>query len=473
MVCDGRHIVRSVLIGTIASWEQRPRAYPPGPQRSATLQTLATLARQRPFLERQRRKYGNVFTVQLLGLGPFVVCADPSLVKQVFTADPKVLHAGSGSPLGTVLGRHSLLAIDEERHLEQRKLLLPPFHGRRMQAYEDLIAEIAADEVDRWPAGDEIETADSFMRITLRAILRAVFGAEGDELTRARGAASRLRRARLSHGDADGPAERPRAAQPVGPLPAPRAPASTPCSTGSSSARADDALTERSDVLALLVQATHTDGTPMTDAALRDQLLTLLAAGHETTAGTLAWAVERLRRHPEVLGALVEEVDAGGRTLRDATIREVQRCAPSSRSPRRHVMQPYELAGHHLPRIVRIGLRRVADALRPGALRGARRLRPGPLRRRQARDLLLDPVRRRRPALHRRGVRPHGDGRRPAHGARARRARHRPARPTSTGASAASRTSRPTGGGSSCARGAPQRCQLQRPRRPLGTVRPG
>src|SRR4051795_3762799 len=107
-----------VLASTIERMERT--TLPPGPKLPATLQTVATLARQRPQLERKRRRYGNLFTIKLMGLGTFVVCADPALVKQVFTADPKVLHAGTGSPLGSVLGRNSLLAVDEEYHLEQR-----------------------------------------------------------------------------------------------------------------------------------------------------------------------------------------------------------------------------------------------------------------------------------------------------------------------------------------------------------------
>ena len=120
-----------------------------------------------------------------------VVLADPALIKHTFQADAKTLHAGSRSPLRKVLGDNSLLGIDEEHHMEQRKLLLPPFKGQRMKAYEPLIEEIAIAEIDRWPVGVEFETAKSMQRITLRAILRAVFGATGARARGARGAAAR------------------------------------------------------------------------------------------------------------------------------------------------------------------------------------------------------------------------------------------------------------------------------------------
>lgn len=330
---------------------------PPGPRMPRSLQTVAALARQRPNLERHRRRFGNLFTVDVLGLGNFVVVADPALIKQVFTAPPTVLHAGTGSPLGAVLGKHSLLATDEEYHLEQRKLLLPPFHGKRMQAYEQLIADIAADEIDRWPEGAEFASIGSFMTITLRAILGAVFGAAGEDLEVLERvippyveSGSRMAALRGLQKDI-GPRS------PWGRFLAHRAAVDARLDILIEKARRDPELTERSDVLALLVQATHTDGTPMTNEELRDQLVTLLAAGHETTAGTLAWAVERLRRNPEVLACLVEEADAGGRAYRDATIRELQRSRPViTFAGRLTRVEGYEIAGYALPRNTRIGL---------------------------------------------------------------------------------------------------------------------
>ncbi len=331
---------------------------PPGPRGGRALNTLALMARQRPYMERARRKYGPMYSIRVVGLGPLVIVSDPELVKQAFKADPKHLHAGTQSPLRTILGRHSLLGIDEEEHMEQRKLLLPPFKGQRMQAYEELIAEIAAAEFDTWPDGQEITTADPFQRITLRAILRAVFGASGAHLTRLEellppwtDLGSRMATLVVAQKNL-GPRS------PWGRFLKLRAEIDRTLDALIAEAKADPALEDRADVLAMMVQATHTDGTPMTNPEIRDQLVTMLAAGHETTAHTLSWAVERLTRHPDVLARLVEEVDAGeGKALRDATIREVQRQRPVIAFAGRGVRQrPFELGGYRLPVGTRIGL---------------------------------------------------------------------------------------------------------------------
>ena len=157
---------------------------PAGPRMPVGVQTLAMMTRQRPYLERCRRRYGSLFTVRVIGFGATVVVSDPALVKEVFRAEPAVLHAGTGSPLRELLGPNSLLGIDEGQHMEQRKLLLPPFKGERMRSYEPMIAEIAAEEIDSWPEDVEFATTRPMQRITLRAILRAVFGADRERMRR-------------------------------------------------------------------------------------------------------------------------------------------------------------------------------------------------------------------------------------------------------------------------------------------------
>ena len=322
---------------------------PDGPRTPVALQTLAMRTRQRPFLERARRRYGPIMTVRVLGLGNAIIVSDPDLIKQAFRADPTVLHAGTGSPLRDLLGPHSLLGIDEAEHMEQRKLLLPPFKGQRMKPYEPMIAEIAAEEIDQWPQDVEFASARSMQRITLRAILRAVFGAEGGR----RGSLERVMPqwtalgARLSLAP-----ELRRNYGPWSPWPRfqrLRADIDTILDELIAAARVDPELATRPDVLALMVQATHQDGSPMTDAEIRDELVTMLVAGHETTANTLAWAVERLRRHPELLERLVAEVDAGGKALREATIREVQRTRPVIAFAGRLTREPFTLGGYRLP----------------------------------------------------------------------------------------------------------------------------
>ena len=316
---------------------------PPGPRAPALFQTLGALTRQRPYLERQRRRFGNVFTIRIVGFTSLVACADPALIRQVFTEKPDVLLAGGDqNPLGPVLGEHSLLVIDGEHHLKQRKLLLPPFHGDRMRGYDALIEEIAADEIASWPRGAPFRTVKSFRTITLRAILRAVFGARGAEVAEL----ERVLPAFVDAGSAMATIGRPfqhdlGRLSPWGRFLRMRADVDRRLDVLIHRARRD---VPRDDVLSMLA---HTE---MTDAEIRDQLLTLLAAGHETTAATLAWAVERIRRHPETQERL------GDPTYRTAFIREVQRQRPVIAFSARTTRSPYALGDHVLPPNTRIGL---------------------------------------------------------------------------------------------------------------------
>jgi cytochrome P450 len=296
-----------------------------------------------------RRRYGPMMTGRVIGLGPTVIISDPELIKQTFRADPTVLHAGSQSPLRAVLGKHSLLGIDEDEHMEQRKLLLPPFKGQRMKQYESMIGEIAAEEIDGWPEQVEFGVARPMQRITLRAILRAVFGAEGsrlqalEELTpRWTVLGSRLVLAPWLWHDL-GPWS------PWARFQQLRARIDAILDELIALAEEDPELESRADVLALLVQARHEDGSSMSGAEIRDELVTMMVAGHETTAHTLSWAVERLRRHPEIVERLVAETDEGGKTLREATIREVQRARPVIAFAGRGVRRPFDLGGYRLP----------------------------------------------------------------------------------------------------------------------------
>jgi cytochrome P450 family 138 len=322
---------------------------PPGPRAPVAVQTLAMRTRQRPYLERARRRYGVLFTTRIFGLGEAVVVSDPELVKQVFRAAPDVLHAGTGSPLRPLLGDNSLLGIDEQQHMEQRKLLLPPFKGQRMKAYESMIAEIAAEEIDGWATETEFATAPAMQQITLRAILRAVFGAEGAKLATLEELIPQWTTLGTQLSFA------PWMQRSFGPWSkwakflAVRAKIDAVLCELIAEAKRDPGLQERPDVLALMAQATHDDGSPMSDAEICDELVTMLVAGHETTAHTLAWAVERLRRHPDLLARLTAEADAGGKALREATIREVQRSRPVIAFAGRIVRKPFELGGYELP----------------------------------------------------------------------------------------------------------------------------
>ena len=323
---------------------------PPGPPVPRFVQGLLALLAQNWTAETMHRRYGDVFSASLPAIGRAVVVADPDLAREVFQADARVLHAGSQSPLGPVLGPHSLLTIDEDYHLSQRRLLLPPFHGERMKSYEGIIEEEAGREMATWPRGRPFRTLEPFSRITLNAIIRAVFGAQehdADDLRRLlpvlvkRG--SRLALLPFLHRDL-GPRS------PWGAFLRLRHEFDAVVDRLLARARDDARLDERSDVLALLVQATHEDGSPMHRDEIADELLTLLAAGHETTAATLAWAVERLRRHPAIVARLAEEVAEGGSELREATIREVQRVRPTITGTGRQTQEPFPLGEWLLPK---------------------------------------------------------------------------------------------------------------------------
>jgi cytochrome P450 len=297
-------------------------------------------------------RYGDMFTLKIAYEGRWVMLADPDAVKQVFTGDPRVFHAGEGNQiLAPVLGRNSILVLDEKPHISQRRLLLPPFHGERMQGYEKTMSEIAAEEIERWPTGTPYQLRPRMQAITLDIILRTVFGIrEAEKLVELRDAlrdfldlttnprlllplllvgpgrvrklgAFRRRIDRVDHLIYREIAERRRAGS----------------------------LEERDDILSMLVGATHEDGSPMRDEEMRDELLTLLVAGHETTATSLAWAVERLSRHPEKLDRLRNEVEAGSDEYMTATIQETLRLRPVISIVIRRLTEPVEIGGYELP----------------------------------------------------------------------------------------------------------------------------
>src|SRR6185437_10595144 len=150
---------------------------PPGPRMPALLQMIGNWSRPTAFLERARRRYGGRFTVRLIGQGPIVMISDPDEIKQVFQAPPDVLHPGEGARiLEPVVGPNSVILLDEGPHLEQRKLLLPSFHGEKMQALAGLMEELTEREVSSWPRGETAPLHPRLQRLTLEIILRAVFG---------------------------------------------------------------------------------------------------------------------------------------------------------------------------------------------------------------------------------------------------------------------------------------------------------
>ena len=329
---------------------------PPGPSYPSVIQSIGFWKRPLGFLERCRARYGKRFTLRLPLAPPFVMLSDPDEVKQVFTAPPDVLHPGEGARvLEPVVGANSVILLDEAAHMEQRKLMLPSFHGEKMERLSELIAEVAEREVARWPRREPIKLGPRLQRLTLEVILRAVFGLDPGE--RLDGLRKRLS-AMLAFGD-----------RAISLLPPPPGRVADVLERHGPFARfvrlqeeADVLLFEliderrgdkaaRDDILSMLVDARHEDGSPMSPQELRDELMTLLVAGHETTASTLAWTFERLVRLPKVLRRLTDEV-AGpdGDAYITATAQEALRRRPvlPNAAPRL-VKRPVEVGGWSYP----------------------------------------------------------------------------------------------------------------------------
>jgi cytochrome P450 family 135 len=327
---------------------------PPGSRAPALLQAVRYTRDPLGFLVRLQRRHGGVFSLSFPYFGRLVYVADPVLVKQLFTGSPEQFHAGEANAtvLEPALGPNSVLTLDDAPHMQQRKLLLPPFHGESIRRYGELIREATLEEMESWPVGEPFALRPHTQRITLAVIMRAVFGVH-DEARLARferlienfsdrvsavlafpmlrrdlgrwSPWSRFLRARAAldefiyeeialrraEGDAEG--------------------------------------AERSDILSLLLAARHEDGTPMGDEELRDELVTVLAAGHETTATGLAWAMERLLRTPRALARLRESLAADEDDYLDATIRETLRARPVIVDVARKLTAPARIGGYELP----------------------------------------------------------------------------------------------------------------------------
>jgi cytochrome P450 len=325
---------------------------PPGPRWPRAVQTLAWGARPGPFMLRCRARYGDTFTLRIAQEGHWVMTCDPDTVQQVFKGDSRLLHAGEANKvLLPVVGRHSVLLLDEQEHMSQRKLLLPPFHGKRMARYGELIASATERELEGWPTGQPFQLRPRMQAVTLEVIIRAVFGIRDEERVA-------LMRQRLSESlELTSDVRAMLALAVLGPERLyrwrffQREFGSVNELVLDEIGRRRDAsdLEERDDILSLLLQARHEDGRPMGDAELRDELMTLLVAGHETTANALAWAMERLVRHPDKLARLSEEAAAGEDEYADAVVKETLRLRPVLPIVVRRLQEPMEIGGQLLP----------------------------------------------------------------------------------------------------------------------------
>jgi cytochrome P450 family 135 len=324
-------------------------ALPPGPRIPRVLQSIRWAREPLPFLDRCHERYGDTFTLRILHLGTWVVLSDPEDVKRIFTTDSNSL--GVGLPnlmLAPVLGRRSVMLIEEPEHMQRRKLMLPPFHGERMKADAEMMAEIARREVRAWPVGEPFALWPRMQAITQEVIMRAVFGPDEGRLDRLRGLLTRLTEAvndsgRLTKLAAFGPRwlERDRgyreAMDPV-----------EEAVLEEVERRRREGENGHKDVVSILIDARYEDGSPMSRKDLRDELLTLLTDG--PTSSSLAWVFERLLRHPEKLARLQEEVLAGDEDeYMDAVIKETLRLRPPVSVVVRKLLEPMELGGCALP----------------------------------------------------------------------------------------------------------------------------
>ena len=321
---------------------------PPGPRMPATIQGLGWWHRPTAYMERCRARYGKRFTIRLPGQPPFVMISEPEQLKQLFTAPPDVLHPGEGARiLEPVVGRNSVILLDEAPHLEQRKLMLPAFHGERMQPLTGLMEELAEREVASWPTGEAVELHPRFQALTLEIVLRAVFGLDaGERLDALRsrltevldfGTSLASVNVRLQHSFGG-----------LGPY------ARFTRIRDAADELVYEQIDERrrsaepgDDILSTLLDARHEDGSEMSREEIRDELMTALVAGHETTASELAWAFEALAREPRVLRRLHEEIDSDDNDAwMTATIQETLRRRPVlPQAEPRLVKQPVEIGG--------------------------------------------------------------------------------------------------------------------------------
>lgn len=340
------------MTSRFSSAVDRREPLPPGPRMPAALQTMMWFREAQWMMAQCAARFGETFSLRIFHEGTWVVLSNPEHVKRVFTGDATVFQAGEANRiLLPVLGEHSVLLLDGTAHMEQRKVLLPPFHGKRMQRYQEMMETIAAEEIERWPRREPYRVRPQMQAVTLEIILRAVFGLRrGDELDHLRTELRRLldlvtnprmmlfpallgpdriRRITLFQREVA------RVDRPIYELLRQRRHASD--------------LGQREDILSLLLQARHDDGQPMSDQELRDELITLLVAGHETTATALSWAVERLVRHPEKLARLAEEVRNDEVEYLDAVITETLRLRPVISLVGRKLSEPVEIGGWSLP----------------------------------------------------------------------------------------------------------------------------
>jgi cytochrome P450 len=329
---------------------------PPGPRAPATVNTARLIQRPLESLLGWHRRYGDVFTVPYLIFGTGVYVADPAAVRELMTGDQSDLHAGeANAPLSAVLGQRSVLVLDGPEHLRQRRLLLPPFQGSAVTQFREVIRDVARAEVASWPSSAELVLRDRMRALTFEVICRAVFGVtEAARVERLRAALAAVIDTGLMlflpgwlRRDL-GPWS------PWGRFQRRLAIADRLIYQEIARRRAEPDLEERTDVLSMLLRARDEEGNAMTDPELRDELMTMLAAGHETTATGLAFAFDLVLRHPRVLERLRDELTSGDDAYLEATVTESLRLRPVIDASERTLTKPRVVAGWELPAGIRV-----------------------------------------------------------------------------------------------------------------------
>jgi cytochrome P450 len=317
------------------------------------MQTLRWTIRPLAFMDECRREIGDSFSLRFLGFErPMVLISDPAAIKALYMEQANGLPPGRNIVLEPILGSQSLLLQEGAEHLARRRLMLPAFHGERMRSYEAVLDEIVGAEIDSWPLHSEFPIHTRMQAITLEAILRIVFGvADGPRLERLRGVLSTvltetasprsqliaLATRRFRGGNAFARFEK--QLREVDDL--------LYAEIAEHRTRPD--LAEREDILSMLMLAEFEDGGTMSDKELRDQLMTLLLAGHETTATALAWSFDLLLRHPEPLRTLRDSLEAGEEDYLRATISESLRLRPVLPLAGRRLAKDLDVDGLSLP----------------------------------------------------------------------------------------------------------------------------
>jgi cytochrome P450 family 135 len=326
-----------------------PTGFPAGPSEPPILQTLRWLLRPISFLESCRRRFGDAFSVRFLGFQtPLVMLSDPDVIRALYANREHGLPPGRTIALRPVLGPRSLLLLEGADHLARRRLMLPPFHGERMRAYESTVRDVVARDVQQWPQNEPFTLHPHMQRVTLEVILRAVFGVT-DEQRRSQ-LADRLSRlladtASVGLQFAVLLSRRFSALDPLTRLRGLRREIDAMLDVEIAERRADP----REDILSMLVNARFEGGEPIEDAEIRDQLLTLLLAGHETTATGLAWTFDLLTRNPPVMNRLVAAVDDGDQAYVRAVVMESLRLRPVVPLAGRRLTVPLQVDGYELP----------------------------------------------------------------------------------------------------------------------------